>query len=156
MKKLIFIFTALFTISVLNAQSAQEELDFIQSIFGMEKKAVTMEFVHPSEAQKEDFWELYDAYETERKALGKKRVELLFKYAANYNNMDDAMTDAWMKEVLALGKKTDKLLVKYFKKIKKKTSPVVATQFYQLELYILSSIRSQILEAIPFVGEMDM
>jgi hypothetical protein len=155
MKKFTVIFMSLFAISVANSQSATEEIDFFQSIFGMEKKAAVMEFVHPSEETKADFWALYDAYELERKALGKKRIELLNKYAASYNGMSNETADALMKEVLALGKKSNKLLVTYFKKIKKKTSPIVATQFYQMEAYIQSTIRSGILEAIPFVGEMD-
>jgi hypothetical protein len=155
MKKITFIFVALFAFSALNAQSNTEEIDFFQSIFGMEKKAAVMEFVHPSEETKADFWALYDAYELEQKALGKKRIALLNQYAADYSTMDNEKVDTWMKEVLALGKSSDKLLVKYYKKIKKKTSPIVATQFYQMEAYIQSSIRSGILEAIPFVGEMD-
>jgi hypothetical protein len=114
-----------------------------------------MEFVKPTEAQKADFWALYDAYEIERKALGKKRIELLSKYAASYATMNDASADALIKETIALGKQHDKLLESYFKKIKKKTSPTVAAQFYQIEAYILSAIRASILEAIPFVGEMD-
>lgn len=155
MKKITFIFAAFFAFSVANAQSASEEIDFFQSIFGMEKKAAVMEFVHPAEADNDAFWELYDAYETERKTLGKKRIELLNQYANNYSSMTDEKADAWMKEVLALGKSSDKLLVKYYKKVKKATSPIVATQFYQMEAYIQSSIRAGILEAIPFVGEMD-
>ena len=89
------------------------------------------------------------------KRLEKQELHLLNQYAANYSSMTDEKADAWMKEVLALGKKSDKLLVKYFKKVKKATSPLVATQFYQMEAYIQSSIRAGILEAIPFVGEMD-
>lgn len=151
MKKLLFIFTACLAISTLKAQSNQEEIDFYQSIFGMEKKAAVMEFVQPSEAQSADFWALYDEYETERKALGKKRIDLLYKYAAQYNNMSDDTADSLMKEMISLGKKTDKLLEKYYKKIKKKTSPIVAAQFYQIEAYILSAIRTNILAEIPFV-----
>ena len=155
MKKLTFIFVALLGFSLANAQSNQEEIDFFQSIFGMEKKAAVMQFIHPSEAQSADFWALYDAYETERKVLGKRRIDLLYQYAANYNTMNDASADAFIKDIMDLGKKTDKLMMTYVKKIKKKTSPMVALQFYQMEAYILSSIRANILESIPFVGEMD-
>ena len=155
MKKITFIFAAFFAFSALNAQSNTEEIDFFQSIFGMEKKAAVMEFVHPSEDTKAEFWTLYDAYETARKINGKKRIALLNQYAADYSTMNDEKIEAWMKEVLALGKASDKLMLKYYKKVKKATSPMVATQFYQMEAYIQSTIRSAILEAIPFVGEMD-
>ena len=155
MKKLTVLFAALFVFSMSNAQSAMEEIDFFQSIFGMEKKAAVMEFVKPSEEDKTAFWELYDAYEVESKALGKTRLALLNQYANDYSSMTDEKADALMKQVLSLRKSSDKLLTKYYKKVKKATSPMVATQFFQMESYIQSSIRSGILEAIPFVGEMD-
>ena len=53
------------------AQSNAEEVDFLQSIIGGEKKAVVAEFIKVEGASKDAFWELYDAYETERKDLGK-------------------------------------------------------------------------------------
>ena len=46
--------------SGLSAQSAREEVDFIQSVFGMEKKALVAEFVKPDASQKDAFWQLYD------------------------------------------------------------------------------------------------
>ena len=49
--------------SSLNAQSATEEVDFMQSVFGMEKKALVAEFVKPNYAQKDASWQLYDEYE---------------------------------------------------------------------------------------------
>lgn len=58
---------------------------------------------------------------------------------------------AGTKEVIKLSAATDKLIVKYYKKIKKATSPIVATQFYQIENYILTGIRMEILDEIPFL-----
>ena len=37
--------------SSLNAQSAKEEVDFMQSVFGMEKKALVADFVKPGAGQ---------------------------------------------------------------------------------------------------------
>jgi len=150
MKKITLLFVALFTIgSFLNAQSSKEELDLMQAAFGMEKKAMVSEFVKIDAAQKDVFWKLYDEYETERKALGVKRVELLKKYAENFDKLTIEFADSWSKEVITLTKKNDALLVTYFNKIKKATNSVVALQFYQVEGYILSGIRLSILEELP-------
>jgi len=43
----------------------------MQSIFGMEKKAIVDAFVKVEDAQKDAFWKIYDEYETARKELGK-------------------------------------------------------------------------------------
>jgi hypothetical protein len=150
MKKLIILLSAFFVVTLISAQSNKEEIDIMQAAFGMEKKAMVAEFVQVDTAQKDAFWKLYDEYETSRKELGKKRIELLDKYAENYNKMTNESADAWTKEVLTLGKKSDDLLVSYYKKVKKVTNPIVALQFYQVEQYILTGIRNKILSEIPF------
>ena len=150
MKKGTLLLLALFTFAFVNAQSSKEEIDLMQAAFGMDKKAVVAEFVKVDAAQKDAFWKLYDEYETARKDLGKKRIELLNKYAENFDKLTNEFADSWTKEVLTLSEKTDALLVSYYNKVKKATNPVVALQFYQIEGYILSVVRASILEAIPF------
>jgi len=151
MKKILLIIAVLFVASFAKAQSNKEEVDLMQAAFGMDKKAVVMEFVHPSETQKDAFWKLYDEYESERKALGKTRIELLDQYAEQYKTMTSEQADAWSKKVMDLQGKTDKLIITYYGKIKKISDGVVATQFYQIENYILAGIRAQVLEEIPFL-----
>ncbi len=136
--------------SSLNAQSAKEEVDFMQSVFGMEKKALVAEFVKPDAAQKDAFWQLYDEYETARKELGKKRIELLMKYDENFDNLSNELASELLKESLALRKKNDKLLESYVKKVAKATDAVVAMQFHQIEMFILSEIRVAITDELPF------
>jgi hypothetical protein len=150
MKKLTLFFTAFFVAALLSAQSNKEEIDLMQAAFGMEKKAMVAEFVKVDAAQKDAFWKLYDEYETARKDLGKKRIELLDQYAENYDKMTNESADAWGKDVISLSKQTDDLIVAYYNKIKKISNPVVALQFYQIEGFILSGIRTKILNEIPF------
>jgi hypothetical protein len=150
MKKTTLLLVALLTFGgILSAQSNNEEIDLMQAAFGIEKKAMVSDFVKVDPAQKDAFWKLYDQYEVERKALGQRRIQLLEKYAANYDKLTIEFADSWSKEVLDISKKTDALLVTYFNKIKKATNSVVALQFYQVEGYILSGIRLSILEELP-------
>jgi hypothetical protein len=121
----------------------------MQSAFGMEKKAMVEEFEKVDATQKDAFWKLYDEYETARKDLGKRRIELFNQYVDNYSKLTNESADTWTKEVLSLSKKTDALVVSYYKKIKKLTNPIVALQFYQVESYILTGIRLFILEGLP-------
>lgn len=153
MKKITLLMAALMMAALSYAQTNKEEVDLVQAAFGMEKKAVVANFVHPTDLQKDAFWQLYDEYEVTRKENGKKRIQLLEQYAEQYSTMTDEQADSWMKEVLKLSAATDKLIVTYYNKIKKVTSPIVATQFYQIEGYILTGIRMEILEGVPFLGE---
>ena len=154
-KKLILAgFISLFAFSAF-AQTDKEEEGIIQELFGMEKKAAVAEFLNSGGGVDESFWEVYDAYEAERKSLGKKRIEILETYAEEYFKLDDAKTEAIMKETLALSKAYDKLVVKYYKKVKKTSGVKTATQFYQIEMYLKGYIRTVMLGSIPFVGEFE-
>ena len=65
--------------------------------------------------------------------------------------MTSEQADAWTKKVMELQKKTDDLIATYYGKVKAISDGIVATQFYQIENYILTVIRAQILDEIPFV-----
>lgn len=155
MKKLFFSLIAICMLSVsINAQTDSEEIAFMQTIFGMEKQKLVESFVHPSEDTSEAFWEIYDSYESNRKELGKKRLVLLQKYLDTYDKNTDEEVNALIKEMNSLGKSNDKLIDKYYKKLKK-VNPVQAGAFYQIEGYIASKIRVEILENIPLFGEFE-
>ncbi|RLD66255.1 MAG: hypothetical protein DRI84_05160 [Bacteroidetes bacterium] len=152
MKKIILaVFIALSSFGV-QAQSTNE-IEMMQALFGAEKMLIVAEFVKPDSANAQAFETLYNEYEVERKELGKISITLLNEYAEKWNGMTDEQADEWMKKVLDVSAKRDKLIRTYYKKIKKATTAIIATQFYQVETYILTSIRSALYESIPFVGE---
>ncbi|MCX6248342.1 MAG: hypothetical protein NTW10_11470 [Bacteroidetes bacterium] len=151
MKKYILLIAAIFLASFAYTQSNKEEIDLMQAAFGMDKKALVADFVKPSPAQKDAFWKLYDEYETQRKSLGKERINLLNQYAEQYKTMTSEQADVWTMKVIDLQKKTDNLIVTYYKKVKAISDGVVATQFYQIEYYVLAGIRAELIQNIPFV-----
>ncbi len=154
MKKSLFILALVFISASAMAQTTSEEIDMIQSIFGKEKKAFVEEFIQMDASQSDAFWKLYYEYETARKELGKKRIALLENYADNYSeNMEEEVTGQILKETMALQKSNDKLISSYTNKIKKDVGVMVASQFYQIEEYILAKTRSEILENIPVLGQ---
>ena len=155
MKRSIIIASLFLISSSLLAQSNTEEIDLVQSVFGMEKKAVVGEFIKLEGAKSDTFWKLYDEYEVGRKELGKKRIALLNKYAETYLDMTDQTTDEMLKEMMSLQSGNDKLIASYANKIKKAVDIKTAAQFYQIEGYILSKIRVEILENIPVIGSIE-
>ncbi len=150
---LVTVFTAILFGQTINAQSYKEEIEMFQSIFGMEKKALVADFIKIDEAN--PFWAIYDEYETKRKALGQKRLAALADYADNYDSMTDAGYDNTIKTMIELRKQNDKLLDTYYKKVKKASGSKIAGQFFQLEAYVQSEIRSTVMSSIPFIGELN-
>lgn len=143
-------------LTLIQAQSMDEEMDYFQAIFGMGKKAAMAEFLTADKQDSESFWALYDEYEMERKLLGKKRIELLEAYAEGYGTWNDEELAEVMKGVMDQKKSLDKLVDKYYKKVMKSEGAVAAAQFWQFENYLLSAIRLLIMEEMPFIGELDM
>jgi hypothetical protein len=152
MKRILMILSALMLLTNIKAQSNKEEVELMQAAFGMEKKAMVEQFVNPDPSVKDAFWKLYDEYETSRKGLGQRRLELFKQYSETYNNMSNEAADAWMKQVLQLTKETDALLVDYYNRIKKATNPIIALRFYHVESFVLSAIRTKITDELPFVN----
>ena len=144
----------LFLTTSLFAQSNKEEVDYMQSIFGIEKKAFYADFMSLEGEAKSAFWDLYDRYETERKVLGQNRIKLLEEYAENYDRLSDEKIGELINNTIKQKNALDKLMNKYYKKIKNASGVKAAGQFYQIESYVLSETRAVILESIPFIGEL--
>jgi len=140
-----------FTIGA-TAQTSNE-IDLLQSAFGMQKDEIVKQFVKPSKETEAEFMTLYNEYEVKRKEIGKKRIAALNEYAEKWENITDEQADVIMKKVLAVNIEYDKLIKSYYNKMKKISGAKVATQFYQVETYILTFTRFSIYESIPFVGE---
>ena len=138
------------------AFSQSEEVKLIQSLYGMEKKAILNEYLKFSDdASQTTFWELYDAYEEQRKTLGETRVRLLNKYVNDYMNMSEEEMGSLLTDVTKMNSDYVKLLNSYIKKINKKVGVKQAAQFYQIENYLNNAINVSIAEQIPFIGELD-
>ena len=150
MKRLSIILILLLTVGLVRAQTSNEEIDYMQAIFGMEKRTAVKDFILLEVSEVKAFWENYDEYEIKRKEYGKERIVLLDKFANQYDSMTDQESIAWMKSVLSLRERNENLIEKYYKRLMKECSPTVAMQFYQIESYVLAGIRFQILENVPF------
>lgn len=153
MKKVLLALVAILASVSINAQDiVQEEIDYIQSVYGMEKKMIVSEFLNLDDATSEAFWGIYDAYEVSRKELGKKRIELLQYIDENNDSLTDEKADSWMKEIIKLRGNSDKLLKSYYNKVKKATNPILAARFFQIETYLRTAQSFAVQDALPVVG----
>ena len=155
MKKLLFI-AALAISSASFAQSGmKEDVEIIQSLYGKDKKDLIGAYMKLQEPQAAAFWKIYDAYETERKALGMKKMELIKDYANNYETLTDEKADELAKATLKNSASYEKLYSKYYGKAKKELGALNAAKFMQLEMALQTEVRSEIQNSIPFIGEID-
>lgn len=108
-KRLLLILLCIIT-SFSFSQTNQEEVDYLQSIFGMGKKEAFAEMIDLKNTNEASFWPIYDDYEIKRKALGKEKIRTLETYAENYDSLYDNKIDILIKDAINVSAKSDKLI----------------------------------------------
>lgn len=156
MKKLSLIFIMAFaSFSSYSQSSFKEDVDVLQSVYGKSKSDLVKEYMNLSETQSAAFTKVYDDYETQRKALGQTKFQLINDYAVNYATLTDDKANELAKGTLKNHIGYEKLYCKTYSKAKKVIGAINAAKFIQLEVYLQTIIRAEILESIPFIGELD-
>jgi hypothetical protein len=105
-----------------------------------------------TDAQKDPFWSIYNQFEKEREAVTGKTLQLVQTYAANYSTLTDDQLMQMLKEVTANSKKQIDLRAKYSDQVAKKIDPKTGARFYQIDDYISTAARLDVLDNIPFVS----
>ena len=154
MKNIFFTCCILVTSLIVKAQSS-DDINLVQSLWGMEKKAIVEEYMDLSAEEESLFWTEYDVYETSRKELGKERIAIINAYVENFESLSDEKATELMNKAIANNIAIQKLAKKTFKKLSKLISPVKAAQFIQLENYFIISIQMYLQENLPFIGELE-
>ncbi|MWB96151.1 hypothetical protein GON26_17450 [Flavobacterium sp. GA093] len=156
MRKISVIFiVAIASLSSYAQSSFKEDVDVVQSIYGKSKSDLVKEYMNLPETQFAAFTKVYDNYETERKELGQTKFQLINDYAANYNTLTDEKADELAKATLKNNLAYEKLYTKTYGQVKKIIGAINAAKFIQLEVYLQTTIRSEIQNSIPFIGELD-
>jgi hypothetical protein len=153
MKKLITILSIVFLSSLSLLSNAQTQDELFNSVFKQEKRAYFSENMHLKADEFDKFWTIYGAFENERVNIGTERINLLKSYVEKYETMSNEDADAFMKKWLAVDKKEDAMRVKYYGKMKKDLGAKTAAHFLQLDDYIQTAIKFEILDELPFIGE---
>lgn len=153
MKKL-FIFLVVSLIGVdftANAQNFKDELEIIQTVWGKNKKQITLDFLQLSAEDAAKFSPIYDEYLEARKKITKVRGEALQTFAASNAQLDDAAAQNMVTTLMNNNNNLAGLQSKTFKKLSKTLSPAKAAQWWQLESYIDAEIRAAILGELPLL-----
>ena len=131
------------------AQSVVDDQQQLLAQIQTDRRAVVLKSMALDDAQVAAFTPVYDAYQAERKKLADRAVELLDKYAANYDSMtDDAAADL-LKGWLKLQDDETKLVKDYAKKMGKVLPPVKVLRFVQIENKLTTILRLPTVRGIP-------
>ena len=134
------------------AQTSDAEADAIINLLGVQKKEAIGQLVNVSGKDSVAFWKIYDEYQVQNKANAKERIGLYEGTARAYAGMSSTVADSLAGKYFKNRMEQEKTLEAYYKKIKDATNAIVAFEFYQAEVYMLTQIRATIMQQIPTYG----
>ena len=137
-----------------SASDADAETDAILTLLGLQKKEAVAQLVHVEKKDSAAFWKLYNEYLAINKKTAKARIQLYEKTAEAYNNLTAPIADSLASNFFKQRFEQEKNIETYYGKIKTATNSIVAFQFYQAEVYLLTALRSQIYQQIPTYGQL--
>ena len=135
------------------AQTSDAEAEAIINLLGVQKKEAVAKLVPVHGKDSIAFWKLYEEYHQKNLATGKQRIKLYEQTAQAYSNMTPKIADSLATQYFSNRFGQEKSLEEYYKKIKAATNAVIAFEFYQAEVYLLTQIRASIMQQIPTYGQ---
>jgi hypothetical protein len=154
MKITMIVLVCICTISFAQAQTSDAEADAIAQLLGVQKREVISKLVPVRGKDSVAFWKIYDEYQQVNKLTIKSRLKLYERTARAYNMMSPAVADSLSMKYFENRFDQEKTLEVYYKKIKASTNAVIAFEFYQAEIYILTQVRASIMQQIPTYGQL--
>jgi hypothetical protein len=138
------------------AQTSDAEAEAMVNLLGVQKKEAIAKLVSVTGKDSAAFWKLYNEYQKENMAMARERIKLYEQTAHSYGNMTPPVADSLSRRYFNNRTSQEKSLQDYYKKIKAATNAVIAFQFYQAEVYLLTQIRASIMQQIPTYGQIQM
>lgn len=155
MKVILFTVFSFFTIATY-AQTSDAESEAMANLLAVQKKEAISKMVSVSGKDSVAFWKIYNEYQQKNIATIKNRIKLYEQTAHSYGNMTTLTADSLAQKYFDNRSDQEKTLEEYYMKIKKATNAVVAFEFYQAELYLLTQIRANIMQQIPTYGQVQL
>ena len=137
------------------AQTSDAEAEAIINLLGVQKREAVGKLVYATGKDSVAFWKIYDEYTVQSKKTAVARIKLYEKTAESYSKMTALRADSLAKQYFTNRVDQEKMLQDYYAKIKTSTNAVIAFEFYQAEVYILTQIRAMIMQQIPTYGELE-
>jgi hypothetical protein len=117
-----------------------------------EREAIFIQALHLSTTQASVFHPIYVEFNKEKRILDDLLISLLVKYADNYQKLDHKIMGDFIKQSEEYERKELRVRKKYYKKMSKAISTELASQFYEVDDFISTSLRLNVLMGLPFTS----
>ena len=144
--------TALLSVAAPFAAQAQATHDETQQLIAQiqsDKRAVVLKAMALDDAQLTAFTPIYDTYQTDRKKLMERGVDLVTAYSSNYDSMTDDAAKGLLKDWFKLKDDEVSLVKSTSKKLDKVLPTSKVLRFVQIENKLNTLLSLPGIQAVP-------
>jgi hypothetical protein len=144
----------LLTIAV-NAYAQEEtplDLEKAKNQLQKDREKIFIEALQLSVSQAAVFHPIYVKFNNEKKKLDEELLSLFVNYATNYKQLNVELMTAFISRSEKYQQKEIGVRKKYYKLLNEAISIEVGSQFYEVDDFISTSLRINILSGLPFTG----
>ena len=149
MKKYLLSVMLAFVATFTFAQSMSDQIEILRDMAATERRALVAENLMLSDEESKLFWPLYDEYRAEARKLGTKEIELIQKFADNYENMTDEAASDIMNDYFSIQTQQNKTKATYRNKMVKVLPAKLVLRYMQIENKIDALIDAELAMEIP-------
>lgn len=147
-----FLLLVSITCGQLFAQGVDDSLRYAESIWSMEKKALILEEMKLTEAEKAAFWPVYESYANAIQYLEMEYIRML---KVRDEGLSDKKAGTLTEQMLMNEVLLAKCRKQYFRRFKKALGPAHASRFMQLDNDFRTVLRKQMKEPSSLITSID-
>jgi hypothetical protein len=135
-------------------KSADMNMQILRDKLKADKKVVVAANMQLNDAEAKAFWPIYDAYQSDLKAINERLGNAILAYADAYKAgpISDATAKKFLDEAIAIDDAEAKLRKDYAAKLTAAIPAAKAARYLQIESKIRAAIRYEMAAAIPLVS----
>jgi hypothetical protein len=158
MKKLLWLLIAAFALvgapGYAQDKSADMNMQILRDKLKADKKVVVAANMQLTDAEAKAFWPIYDAYQSDLKAINERLGNAILAYADAYKAgpIPDATAKKFLDEAIAIDDAEAKLRKDYAAKLTAAIPAAKAARYLQIESKIRAAVRYEMAAAIPLVS----
>jgi Spy/CpxP family protein refolding chaperone len=115
------------------AQSAYDDTQVLLSQIQTDRRAIVLKGLDLTDEEVTKFTPIYDEYQREHKALAQNYLDVINKFAANYDSMTDDAAKSIMKDWFKVVDERTALTKKYAKRFEKAMPSTKVMRWVQIE-----------------------
>jgi len=132
-------------------EQLQDNMPIIREAFRANKKLFVADNMDLTVKETNEFWDLYDKFQSELGKITNQYLHLIETYAKNYNTLSDEDALKLLKERMALDDEYQKVNQSYLTKFMKILPGKKVTRYYQLESKFVAIVKYDLAKQIPLL-----